>query len=431
MKIGLVITTYNRPEELRQCLESLRQCELPKNLLLVIVDDHSDEFETVELGGQFQLDGQAIFVRNDKNSGIKESVKRGCTFCWASGCDLIINLDGDAIVKPDFFTRLIDLHNRFPESIVSGFNTTVQNRNPVISEHEDYILKKYVSGINMCFTKTQYERWLSPALRKEGNWDFNTSLSCVADNIPVVVCKPSVVQHIGINSTMGHTEEPDVAHDFARLHLPMVTLFGIAYNDPQGMNRAAEISTRDIRFGAKVILTDKLFEGRVGYSEFCIKKLTNYFDTHFVLKIEPDGYVQNWRSWSDEFLNYDYIGATWGYKDNMNVGNGGFSLRSKKLQDILSTDTRITPYHPEDHVICRVHRKYLQQVHGIKFAPEEIANKFSIEAFGVPPQFVDGVKYSGQFGFHGYVVQGLPYPPVPKPKPTVHAKPVPARRRFR
>ena len=33
-------------------------------------------------------------------------------------------------------------------------------------------------------------------------------------------------------------------------------------------------------------------------------------------------------AWTDDFFNYDYIGATW---DDGVVGNGGFSWRSRKL----------------------------------------------------------------------------------------------------
>ena len=37
-------------------------------------------------------------------------------------------------------------------------------------------------------------------------------------------------------------------------------------------------------------------------------------------------------AWRPEFLDYDYIGAVWPHVlDKYNVGNGGFSLRSKAL----------------------------------------------------------------------------------------------------
>jgi hypothetical protein len=127
------------------------------------------------------------------------------------------------------------------------------------------------------------------------------------------------------------------------------------------------------------------------YSEFVIKELYKYFDTDYVLIIQHDGYVLDGSAWSDEFL-YDYIGATWLYQDGRNVGNGGFSLRSRKLMEILATDPEIKIMHPEDEITGRLYRDYLIKTHGIKFAPDEIADKFSYEC-NAPQQ--------PTFGFHG------------------------------
>ena len=100
-----------------------------------------------------------------------------------------------------------------------------------------------------------------------------------------------------------------------------------------------------------------------------------------MLIIQHDGFVLSADNWREEFFNYDYIGAPWiGYfKDQpqFNVGNGGFSLRSKKLLDILAEDDHIELGKPEDAIIGRQYREYLESK-GIKFAPEEIAGKFAI-----------------------------------------------------
>jgi hypothetical protein len=200
-----------------------------------------------------------------------------------------------------------------------------------------------------------------------------------------------------------------MAVDFYSLYLPDVTLFGIDAHNPHGIRRAAEICQRNVRFGAVNIITTRQFpgatlnEGRTNYSRYIIKELDKQFDTSHVLIIHPDGYILNWRAWDKDWLQFDYIGATWNYKDNKNVGNGGFSLRSKKLQHILATDKAIKAFHPEDDVICRQYRDYLEQKYDIRFAPEEVANRFSIEAYGANT-FPGGNRYSGQFGFHGYHV---------------------------
>lgn len=140
-----------------------------------------------------------------------------------------------------------------------------------------------------------------------------------------------------------------------------------------------------------IVKIDKL-EGKEAYSRFIIKELADYFDTDYVLVTQHDGWVLDDSAWTDEFLQYDYIGAAWLNNEGPNVGNGGFSLRSKKLQRILATDEFIEPFHPEDNCICKIYRPYLEKKYGIKFAPDEIADKFSFE-LREPIQ--------STFGFHG------------------------------
>jgi hypothetical protein len=132
------------------------------------------------------------------------------------------------------------------------------------------------------------------------------------------------------------------------------------------------------------------------YSIFVIKELNNYVETDFVLVIQYDGFIINPDSWTNEFRKFDYIGAKWKYTDGFNVGNGGFSLRSKRLLTALSSE-RFPLDHAalksgEDHFICRLHRRVLESSLGMRFGPEIIADKFSYE-------YVD--PHRKTFGFHG------------------------------
>jgi len=400
----LIITTFNRPQYLSRCLASVARLDpMPDNI--IITDDGSTDPQTLKLIEDFTAPCIVGKYPHDKSRGIKAQLLEACDMAFAAGADLVINLDADAIVATSLISRLRELHT--PDYIVSGFNSLNKDprgnlRNPIIAEHDRHYLKQHANGINMCFGKVQYNHTIRPALTNpSGNWDYDSKASQ-----GFRVTKPSLVQHIGLVSAMGHNEEPDVAADFIELSLPTVTLFGIDAHDPAGIQRAAEICTRSVAFGDVQIITERLFQGREGYSRFCIEKMASYINTSHVLIIHPDGYIQNPSTWRDEWLAYDYIGASWWFKDNKNVGNGGFSLRSKKLLDILAT-LDLDDYHPEDEVICRRLRKWLEDNHDIKFAPDEVANQFSIEAYGVP---APDNQYSGQFGFHGHHVTGLPIP---------------------
>lgn len=403
MKVALIIPVYNRFEYVMRCFDSLLKADL-SGVDVIVVDDGSNEKGVKEL---HELIPWRLITQ--ENGGVKSAMLTGYE---STEADILINLDSDAIVKPEFIKRLLALQKQHPEHIISGFNCD-NPANPIIETYSDYVVRKHVNGINMCFSRDIYNKWVKPALLKQGNWDFNST----PDN-GVIITKPSVVQHIGIKSSMGHNTNPDFACDFKLLDLPDVTLFGIDAHDPEGIKRAAEISTKDVSFGAVKIITERLFSGREAYSKFCIQDMAAYIETSHVLIIHPDGYIQNPLAWDDSWLQYDYIGATWGYKDGKNVGNGGFSLRSKKLLDILA-QCELDKYHPEDDIICRAIRPWLESEYGIRFAPEEVANKFAIEAYG-SQVFKDTYghpanQYTGQFGFHGYHVTGLPVPMKPKP----------------
>ena len=115
----------------------------------------------------------------------------------------------------------------------------------------------------------------------------------------------------------------------------------------------------------------------------------------FNLVIQTDGYPCNPEAWSHDFLQYDYIGASWPW-ESLSVGNGGFSLRSRALLDaLLQVDLSEFFHHPEDVAICRMLRPMLEQDYQIRFAPAELADRFSVE-------FNTHSSWLGtSFGFHG------------------------------
>jgi len=146
------------------------------------------------------------------------------------------------------------------------------------------------------------------------------------------------------------------------------------------------------------------------YNEFITNKLHLYFTTEYCILIQTDGFIINPHLWKDEFLKYDYIGAAWNFKkypfqtnsispkiielkgieDLNRVGNGGFTLRSKKLLEAVSNHS-LKCSGPEDTFIC--HTIYDDLVsQGLTFAPVEIADIFSKD----PLPNIDST-----FGFHG------------------------------
>lgn len=130
---------------------------------------------------------------------------------------------------------------------------------------------------------------------------------------------------------------------------------------------------------------------RADYCRFMLRELASHISTSHALCIQWDGFVLNGAGWDPNFLDYDYIGALWPqFHDGHNVGNGGFSLRSRRLLEACR-HLPFTGSEPEDVLIGRLRRPRLEE-QGMHFAPEEIASRFSYERTK---------RAGGEFGFHG------------------------------
>jgi hypothetical protein len=130
---------------------------------------------------------------------------------------------------------------------------------------------------------------------------------------------------------------------------------------------------------------------RADYSRFMLRELAGYVATSHALCVQWDGFVIDGAAWDLRFLDYDYIGAVWPqFDDGQNVGNGGFSLRSRRLLEACK-DLPFDGSLPEDIVIGRLCRRDLEQ-RGLRFAPESIARHFAYERTA---------PTGSEFGFHG------------------------------
>jgi hypothetical protein len=131
------------------------------------------------------------------------------------------------------------------------------------------------------------------------------------------------------------------------------------------------------------------------YNRFMLKHLYFHIETDFVLSVQFDGFMINPEAWTDDFLQYDYIGGPWpSSPKEYAVGTGGFSLRSRRLLKALQDDRIVLPRDSvaEDLCISRTYRSILEVHHGIRFAPVELAAQFCYETGPFVPD---------TFGFHG------------------------------
>ena len=210
-----------------------------------------------------------------------------------------------------------------------------------------------------------------------------------------------------------------------KFKLPDVTLLAITSTEMDEAQISMRISLHNIKFAKSKLLCSSPPKKKYPdieyvsieplksvdmYNRIVFQDLHKYFETSHCLIVQADSFVVNSDLWKDEFLKYDYIGGPWPNKIEVKpdlilnleknpVGNGGFSLRSRKL---VETTSKINfqslnfPMKAEDVVIC--HYLYQEMIdNGIRFAPPELAAQFSMENI----ENLYGQNVNSVFGFHG------------------------------
>ena len=165
-----------------------------------------------------------------------------------------------------------------------------------------------------------------------------------------------------------------------------------------------------------VDLSDNLKDddhNRAGFCESFVQQTNRYIKGDFCLNVQHDSTIIDASKWDERFLDYDYIGAPWpmniiqssdmvaGRIDEIPnvVGNGGFSLRSRKF---VEESAKLGWEHKnEDLNICVFNHQRMVDA-GIKFAPPELAAQFSVEHPTHYRDFHRGMLFTyHSFGFHG------------------------------
>jgi len=209
----------------------------------------------------------------------------------------------------------------------------------------------------------------------------------------------------------------------SKTKIPDVTLLAVSSIKIDETILALQKSYKEIDFGTVKLIThecpDNLPEeinfeecpelnDITKYNRFIFQELYQYVDTSHCLVIQYDSWVLNPELWDNDWLQWDYCGAPWEYRTNsyltdsgerVRVGNGGYSLRSKKLLYApkklgLKLEQR-QGYWNEDGNLTVYHRDKLLN-YGIKYAPVEVAARFSYET-PIPENNFGKMK---TFGFH-------------------------------
>lgn len=180
------------------------------------------------------------------------------------------------------------------------------------------------------------------------------------------------------------------------LNLPDVTLVVAETRCHELMRLSLTDAVLKVKFGDVIIHTDKPeligipapcqyikvpdWPNKTQQGQFYYMEAPKSAMTSHILLMEWDGGIRDVTQWTDEFLQYDYVGAPWMWARGTrhNIGNGGFALLSKKVADYVY-DRRTALRIANDMGYCQVNRPRLEKEIGAKWPTEELAFRFSYE----------------------------------------------------
>ncbi|WP_405410821.1 glycosyltransferase family 2 protein [Maribacter sp. Asnod1-A12] len=151
MNISICITTYNRPELLKETLDSCFN-QTYKPFEIIIGDDSKDDLTEKMINTLPKIEGVTINY-NRHNPPLKQAENVNFVFKHATGNKLVLMHDDDLFV-PDAIESLVDILNKdstikiaFGKSYVMSENGVIDYKDSEISSNYYYKNKKYNGSV--------------------------------------------------------------------------------------------------------------------------------------------------------------------------------------------------------------------------------------------------------------------------------------------
>ena len=178
---------------------------------------NEDKKRVNKLVNDFQMDNTIICkIYKTKHGNMFDSILHGFDLL-VPFCKYLITLDSDTIHKINWVEKLLETYKLLKQDnkniLISGFNTVNTNFHKILKEYDNYMEKNSVGGCNMFFDKDNYLNLIRYGLISY-KWDTNLIKNLKDNGGKVYVTKPSVIDHIGINSS-GHRNDKNLTYDIA------------------------------------------------------------------------------------------------------------------------------------------------------------------------------------------------------------------------
>ena len=117
MDVCAVVVTYNRKELLEQCIRALLSQETPLTTVIIMDNATTDGTELLFEKPEFTRGNTLVrYIRMEKNLGGSGGFHYGFEEAVKTQCDWLLVLDDDAILEPDFCTRMLEAAEVYPQT---------------------------------------------------------------------------------------------------------------------------------------------------------------------------------------------------------------------------------------------------------------------------------------------------------------------------
>lgn len=147
--VWAVIPTWNRKDDLINCIDSLIKSDY-QYLQIVVIDNASTDGTVSAINNQFPA---VNIIELDKNTGAAYASNRGFDLALAKGADYIIRLDSDIVVDPRLIGELVHNINTLPDAGIL-FPKILRFDNPDViwftgAESHPFLLVSRVNNYNV------------------------------------------------------------------------------------------------------------------------------------------------------------------------------------------------------------------------------------------------------------------------------------------
>lgn len=138
--VSIVVATHDRPDDLRECLQSLVAQDSPRSIEIIVVDNNPASGITPPIVAEFP----EVVLVNETRKGLSYARNAGIA---ASRGDIIIATDDDVVVPPGWLERLVAPFSRADVMVVTG------NTLPLEMETQAQYLFEQYGGLGRGFRR--------------------------------------------------------------------------------------------------------------------------------------------------------------------------------------------------------------------------------------------------------------------------------------